>query len=93
MRVVCVSVESVRVCSGASRFFYGASTPKGKHQPVNFPNFCRKLHENERIWIERKGARPWHPTVCVIAKYTYYVCDEMILILQSAIVEGILFSY
>ena len=48
VRVVCVSVVSVRVCSGASRIFYGASTPKGKHQPVNFPIFaenCMKMKE------------------------------------------------
>ena len=23
--------------------------------------FCRKLHENERIWTPRGGARPWRP--------------------------------
>ena len=26
-----------------------------------FSIFCRKLHENERIWTPRGGARPWHP--------------------------------
>ena len=23
--------------------------------------FCRKLHENERIWTPGGGTRPWHP--------------------------------
>ena len=26
-----------------------------------FSNFCWKLHENERIWTPRGGARPWRP--------------------------------
>ena len=26
-----------------------------------FSIFCRKLHENERIWTPRGGTRPWHP--------------------------------
>ena len=26
-----------------------------------FSIFCRKLHENERIWTPRGGARPWRP--------------------------------
>ena len=26
-----------------------------------FSHFCRKLHENERIWTPRGGARPWRP--------------------------------
>ena len=26
-----------------------------------FSNFCRKLHENERIWTPRGGACPWRP--------------------------------
>ena len=26
-----------------------------------FSNFCQKLHENERIWTPRRGARPWRP--------------------------------
>ena len=35
----------------------GAPTPKSA---IIFLFFCRKLHENERIWTPR-GARPWHP--------------------------------
>ena len=26
-----------------------------------FSHFCRKLHENERIWTPGGGARPWRP--------------------------------
>ena len=26
-----------------------------------FSDLCRKLHENERIWTPRGGARPWRP--------------------------------
>ena len=26
-----------------------------------FSHFYRKLHENERIWTPRGGARPWRP--------------------------------
>ena len=26
-----------------------------------FSIFCQKLHENERIWTPRGGARPWRP--------------------------------
>ena len=26
-----------------------------------FSHFCQKLHENERIWTPRGGARPWRP--------------------------------
>ena len=26
-----------------------------------FSHFCRKLHENERIWTPRGAARPWRP--------------------------------
>ena len=26
-----------------------------------FSHFCRKLHENERIWTPRGGTRPWRP--------------------------------
>ena len=36
----------------------GAPTPKSA---IIF-QFCpRKLHENERIWAPRGGARPWRP--------------------------------
>ena len=34
-----------------------APTPKSA---IIFQIFCRKLHENERIWT-RGGARPWRP--------------------------------
>ena len=47
--------------SGGSRIFPrggGAPTPKSA---IIF-QFCpRKLHENERIWAPRGGARPWRP--------------------------------
>ena len=36
----------------------GAPTPK---VGVLIYYFCRKLHENERIWTPRGGARPWRP--------------------------------
>ena len=38
--------------------------PRGGRQLPKVPlffNFCRKLHENERIWTPRGGARPWRP--------------------------------
>ena len=46
--------------NGRSRISQGAPTPEGVRQPIILQIFCRKLHENERIWTEG-GARPWHP--------------------------------
>ena len=47
------------VISGGSRIFPrgGANSQKCYY----FSIFCRKLHENERIWTPRGGARPWRP--------------------------------
>ena len=36
----------------------GAPTPKSANY---FSIFCRKLHENERIWTPRGGVHPWRP--------------------------------
>ena len=47
----------------------GAPTPK---LGVLIYYFCRKLHENERIWTPRGGARPWRPPwirQCLVPKY------------------------
>ena len=30
--------------------------------PIILQIFCRKLHENERIWTPEGGTRPWRPT-------------------------------
>ena len=38
--------------------------PRGGANSQNcyyFSHFCRKLHENERIWTPRGDARPWRP--------------------------------
>ena len=38
--------------------------PRGGANSQNcyyFSHFCRKLHENERIWTPGGGARPWRP--------------------------------
>ena len=45
--------------SGRSRIF-----PRGGANSQNcyyFSHFCRKLHENERIWTPRGGTHPWRP--------------------------------
>ena len=47
------------IYSNGSRIF-----PRGGANSQNcyyFSHFCRKLHENERIWTPRGGARPWRP--------------------------------
>ena len=36
--------------SGGSRISQGGPTPSGVRKPNILQNFCRKLHENERIW-------------------------------------------
>ena len=36
----------------------GAPTPKSA---IIFQFYPQKLHENERIWTPRGGARPWRP--------------------------------
>ena len=51
----------------------GAPTPKSA---IIFQFFCRKLHENERIWTPRGGARPWRPPLdppmlCVYVVFTF----------------------
>ena len=56
---VCLVVCTVAVTNKLEQWqikdFPGwAQTPK-----VCVLNFCRKLHENERIWT--LGVRPWHP--------------------------------
>ena len=35
-----------------------APTPGVGRQPIDWPNLCRKLHENERNWTKKGGARP-----------------------------------
>ena len=47
------------VVSGGSRIFPGGGANSQKC--YYFSIFCRKLHENERIWTPRGGARPWRP--------------------------------
>ena len=51
--------NSLSLISGGSRIFPrgGANSQKCYY----FSIFCRKLHENERIWTPRGGARPWRP--------------------------------
>ena len=40
----------------------GSQLPRWGRQPIIWPNFYRKLHENERIWTKRGSACPWrHP--------------------------------
>ena len=39
----------------------GANFQGGGYKPIIWPNFYRKLHENERIWTEKGGACPWRP--------------------------------
>ena len=45
--------------SGGSRIFPRGGANSQKY--YYFSIFCRKLHENERIWTPRGGARPWCP--------------------------------
>ena len=50
-----------------------------------FSNFCRKLHENERIWTPRGGVRPWHPPldppmVTTSATYLHIVTFPVIVV-------------
>ena len=52
-------MNHIAAFSGGSRIF-----PRGGRQlpkVLLFFNFCQKLHENERIWTPRGGARPWRP--------------------------------
>ena len=60
--------------SGGSRIFPrgGANSPKCYY----FSIFCRKLHENERIWTPRGGARPWCPPLDPPMKYVEDVEDR-----------------
>ena len=60
--------------SGGSRIF-----PRGgganSQNCYYFSHFCRKLHENERIWTPRGGVRPWRPPLdppmyTVLPKYS-----------------------
>ena len=53
----------------------GGTHPTGMHSC--FSIFCRKLHENERIWI-RGGARPWRPPwirQCNCPLKSIHTCD------------------
>ena len=47
------------VFSGGSRIFPGGGA--NSQNCYYFSHFCRKLHENERIWTPGGGARPWRP--------------------------------
>ena len=38
-----------------------------------FSIFCRKLHENEQIWIPRGGAHPWLPPLDLPMQAEYAV--------------------
>ena len=62
MKIWPETVNIELICSGGSRIFPrgGANSQKCYY----FSIFCRKLHENERIWTPRGGARvpgapPW----------------------------------
>ena len=39
----------------------GVPTPQGGAPTYDFAKFSQKLHEIERIWAPRGGARPLHP--------------------------------
>ena len=46
-------VDKFVVFSGRSRIFQrGRQFPRGVRQHIISPSFCRKLHENERIWTK-----------------------------------------
>ena len=63
--------------SGGSRIF-----PRGGANSQNcyyFSHFCRKLHENERIWTPGGGARPWRPPLDPPMYYFYHFPDENFL--------------
>ena len=44
-------------CSGWSRISQRRCQPRRGHWPINFPNFCQKLHGNEKILDWWEGAR------------------------------------
>ena len=48
------------ITSGGSRIFPGGGGANSQ-KCYYFSIFCRKLHENERIWTPGGGARPWRP--------------------------------
>ena len=51
--------DSVPANSGRSMIFLGVGRGSNSKEGLFFKTVCRKLHENERIWIV--GARPWRP--------------------------------
>ena len=59
------SVEIYKVSSGGSRIF-----PLKVGVTIILQIYCRKLHENERIWTPR-GARPWCPLGSANGKTAY----------------------
>ena len=54
------TMKRITATSGGSRIFPGGGAPTPKVGVLIY-YFCRKLHENERIWTPRGGARPWRP--------------------------------
>ena len=49
--------------SGGSRIFQrrGRQPPRWECQPIIWSKSSWKLHENEKIWTQSGGARPWRP--------------------------------
>ena len=47
------SRTSVKQSSGGSKISERGGNPKGAHQPIIWPNFSRKLHENKKKWDVR----------------------------------------
>ena len=57
--IICNFIQSSR---GSRDFLMrGCQLPKWVYYAISLQFFCRKLHENERIWT-RWGKHPWHPT-------------------------------
>ena len=62
METICLAPDAI--CSGGSRISQAGwcANTGGGHKLIIWPNIYRKLHENERNWIDRGGTRPFVPS-------------------------------
>ena len=68
-----MSILTTTFYSGGSRISCQGRQLPAVRQPIILQSFCRKLHENERIWT---GGRPWRPQGYNIIKFTMLFRDR-----------------